>query len=60
VVLKSIKWLETLFAPSMLIGCGIGLMLWAGRKKVSSLKYSPIPAKTVLKTAKILGYFFGV
>ncbi len=53
---ESIKWLETLSAPLLLI-VGIGLMVWAG-DKVSLTEVLSIPANRP-EDAGFLGYFFG-
>jgi NCS1 family nucleobase:cation symporter-1 len=53
---ESIKWLETLSAPLLLI-VGIGLMLWAGGK-VSFTEVLAIPANRPAD-AGFWGYFFG-
>jgi NCS1 family nucleobase:cation symporter-1 len=53
---ESIKWLETLSAPLLLI-VGIGLMLWAGGK-VSFTEVLAIPANRP-EDANFWGYFFG-
>lgn len=53
---ESIKWLETLSAPLLLI-VSIGLMIWAGGK-VSLTEVLSIPANRP-EDAGFLGYFFG-
>jgi NCS1 family nucleobase:cation symporter-1 len=53
---ESIKWLETLSAPLLLI-VGIGLMIWAG-DKVSLTEVLAIPANRP-EDASFIGYFFG-
>ena len=53
---ESIKWLETLAAPLLLI-VGIGLMIWAGGK-VSFTEILATPANRP-EEAGFMGYFFG-
>ena len=53
---ESIKWLETLSAPLLLI-VGVGLMIWAG-DKVSLTEVLSIPANRP-EDASFVGYFFG-
>ncbi len=53
---ESIKWLETLSAPLLLI-VSIGLMIWAG-DKVSLTEVLAIPANRP-EDASFIGYFFG-
>jgi NCS1 family nucleobase:cation symporter-1 len=53
---ESIKWLETLSAPLLLI-VGVGLMIWAG-DKVSLTEVLAIPANRP-EDASFIGYFFG-
>ncbi|WOD08595.1 NCS1 family nucleobase:cation symporter-1 [Marinomonas sp. GJ51-6] len=53
---ESIKWLETLSAPLLLI-VSVGLMLWAGGK-VSVSEVLAIPANRP-EEAGFMGYFFG-
>ena len=53
---ESIKWLETLSAPLLLI-VGVGLMIWAG-DKVSLTEVLAIPANRP-EDASFVGYFFG-